>query len=63
MLGDNIELKPAGKEKVLPSRVKSAARKKGAEEHGFTKLLDTEPRRTGKPENPSPEEIKSIWNE
>jgi hypothetical protein len=56
-------LKPVGKEKVLLSRVESAARKKRTEEDRFTKLLDTEPRRTGKPENPSPEEIKSIWNE
>jgi len=29
----------------------------------FVKLNDKEPKRTGKPENPSPEEMKSIWNE
>lgn len=27
------------------------------------KILDSKPRRTGKPENPKPEEMKKIWNE
>jgi len=29
----------------------------------FKKLISKPPRRTGKPENPSPEEMKAIWNE
>ncbi len=27
------------------------------------RILDSEPRRTGKPENPRPEKMKRIWNE
>ena len=26
-------------------------------------ILDSKPRRTGKPENPKPEEMKRVWNE
>jgi len=29
----------------------------------FLRMLDTEPRRTGKPTNPSPTVMKSIWRE
>lgn len=27
------------------------------------RILDSKPRRTGRPENPRPEEMKRIWNE
>jgi bifunctional DNA-binding transcriptional regulator/antitoxin component of YhaV-PrlF toxin-antitoxin module len=65
MLGDVVELERAGKEKVLLSKTKrvriekGTGRAKGNED--LMKLLDKEPRRTGKPENPSPNEMKSIW--
>jgi len=29
----------------------------------FLKVLESEPRRTGKPTNPGPERIKSVWKE
>lgn len=29
----------------------------------FVKLIESEPERTGKPLNPSPAKMKSIWNE
>ena len=64
MFGDTVELKTMGKQGVLLSRVsksKSVRRKK--DNNSFTSMLDSEPRRTGEPENPSPEEMKSIWNE
>jgi AbrB family looped-hinge helix DNA binding protein len=29
----------------------------------FLKILESEPKRTGKPSNPGPEKMKSIWKE
>ncbi|HZW57983.1 MAG TPA: AbrB/MazE/SpoVT family DNA-binding domain-containing protein [Nitrososphaerales archaeon] len=66
MVGDTVEITPVGREKVLLSRAsKSSAkvRRKRSEARDFSQLLDKEPRRTGKPENPSPGEMKSIWSE
>jgi hypothetical protein len=31
--------------------------------HDLETILDSKPRRTGKPENPKPKEMKRIWNE
>lgn len=59
-LGDVVELKQVGKEKVLLSKAKKG---KIPRTDNISKLLDAEPRRTGKPENPAPDEMKSIWNE
>jgi hypothetical protein len=36
---------------------------KEVKDDNLEELLDKEPRRTGKPDNPSPAEMKSIWNE
>jgi DNA-binding transcriptional regulator/RsmH inhibitor MraZ len=64
MLGDMVELKAIGKQRVLLSGVrKGSIEKKRKKKDNFAALLDTEPRRIGKPENPTPEEMKSIWNE
>lgn len=64
MLGDTVELKTIGKQRVLLSRVaKSRGIKRKKDKGSFTIMLDTEPKRTGEPENPRPEEMKSIWNE
>lgn len=63
MLGSVVELKPVGKGKVLLSRTKISSSKKRSKDgvENFSKLLDKQPRRTGKPENPDPQEMKSIW--
>ncbi|MGI0086223.1 MAG: AbrB/MazE/SpoVT family DNA-binding domain-containing protein [Nitrososphaerales archaeon] len=64
LLGDIVELKPVGREKVLISKAKKSRISKGRYgTDNLSRLFDTEPRRTGKPENPSPSEMKSIWNE
>ncbi len=63
LLGDTVELKPLGKQKILVTRSKRSTTGKKSGKDMFAKLLDSEPRRTGKPENPSPEKMKSIWNE
>lgn len=62
MLGDVVELKLVGKKSVLLERARNPISKKN-ETVDFAKLLDRDPRRTGKPENPNPDEMKSIWNE
>ncbi|MFI5420258.1 MAG: AbrB/MazE/SpoVT family DNA-binding domain-containing protein [Nitrososphaerales archaeon] len=66
MLGEIVEVRPIGKRKVLLSPAtkgtKTGARKVVRQEN-FLKLLDKEPKRTGKPENPTPEQMKAIWNE
>lgn len=63
ILGDMVELKPVGTQSVLLQRAKSSINKRKSEMANFAELLDKEPRRTGKPENPSADEMKSIWNE
>jgi len=65
MLGDVVQLEPIGKEKVVLSRSRTprSPRGKKAKDQDFWKQFDREPRRTGKPENPSPEEMKAIWKE
>ena len=65
MLGDTVELKQVGKEKVVLIRARKPKKGEGkaVKTEDFVKSLDGEPRRTGRPENPSPEEMKSIWNE
>lgn len=62
-LGDIVELKHLGKEKILMSQAKKSKLKEKNAANNLAELFDTKPRRTGKPQNPSPEEIKSIWNE
>lgn len=66
MLGEVVEMKNVGKEKVLLSKAKRTqveSISRGRRTESLAKLLDKEPRRTGKPENPSPDEMKSIWAE
>jgi hypothetical protein len=61
-VGDTVELKPVGKGKVLISKVRKSEDKNSPLNENLLKLLDVEPKRTGKPENPAPDEMKSIWN-
>ena len=61
IVGDVVEIKPVGKQSILIERARNPKRRK--EVASLAKLLDKEPRRTGKPQNPSPDEMKSIWNE
>ena len=65
LLGDTVELELVGKEKVVLSRARKRRnpKERKTRREDFAKLLDMEPRRTGKPENPSPDEMKSIWSE
>ncbi len=63
ILGETVELKPVGREKVMLSRAAKSISKKTRMGDDFAKLLDEEPRRTGKPENPNPSKMKSLWNE
>ena len=67
MLGDTVEVRAVGKRKVLLSPAMKGAKTRKSKvlvaEENFMKVLDEEPARIGKPENPSPEEMKSIWNE
>jgi bifunctional DNA-binding transcriptional regulator/antitoxin component of YhaV-PrlF toxin-antitoxin module len=59
-LGGTVELESQGKGVVV---LRSRAGKINTKREEFKKLISKPPRRTGKPENPSPEVIKSIWNE
>ena len=63
MVGDVVEMKPVGNNRVLLQRADVRMSKKKNETADFIELNDKEPKRTGKPENPSPNEMKSIWNE
>ena len=65
MLGDTVELKQVGKDKVVLIRARKPMKGEGraVKTKDFVKSLNREPRRTGRPENPSPEEMKSMWNE
>jgi hypothetical protein len=65
MLGDTVELAPVGKQRVMltHSRKRPKAHRKKTNVEDLRKLFDTEPKRTGKPQNPSPSEMKAIWNE
>ena len=60
IVGDVVEMKPIGKS-VLIRRADVRISKRMNEVVDFVKLNDKEPRRTGKPENPSPKEMNSIW--
>jgi hypothetical protein len=62
ILGDTVELKPLGRQGVLLSRaIRTTNKRARSGREDFARLLDKEPKRSGKPENPSPEEMKSIW--
>jgi hypothetical protein len=65
MLGDTVELKQVGKGKVVLIRARKPKKDEDrvVKREDFVKSSDREPRRTGRPENPSPEEMKLIWNE
>lgn len=59
IVGDVVESRPIGNNSVILKRadVRVSRRKKEVE---FFKQNDIEPKRTGKPENPTPKEMKSI---
>ncbi|MGA2874743.1 MAG: AbrB family transcriptional regulator [Nitrososphaerales archaeon] len=63
IVGDVVEMKPIGNMSVLIQRADVRTNKRKNEAVDFVELNDKEPKRTGKPENPSPKEMKSIWNE
>jgi bifunctional DNA-binding transcriptional regulator/antitoxin component of YhaV-PrlF toxin-antitoxin module len=66
ILGKIVEIRPVGKRKVLLSPARKGTKtgaSRAIRQENFLKLLDKEPKRTGKPENPSPEQMKAIWNE
>jgi bifunctional DNA-binding transcriptional regulator/antitoxin component of YhaV-PrlF toxin-antitoxin module len=63
-LGETVELESQGKG-IVVLRTKSGKKKMRGkrDDEDFKKLISKPPRRTGEPENPSPEVMKSIWNE
>jgi len=63
VVGDVVEMKTIGNNSVLLQRADIRINKRKNETVDFVKLNDKEPKRTGKPENPTPKEMKSIWNE
>lgn len=62
ILGDEVELRPLGKTRVLLTRADKGTKKMNKRSNDLVRLLDKQPKRTGRPENPSPEKMKSIWN-
>ena len=63
MIGDIVEIETVGSSSVILRRSRTRSRKTVNETKGFFKLVVNEPKRTDKPENPSPKDMKSIWNE
>jgi bifunctional DNA-binding transcriptional regulator/antitoxin component of YhaV-PrlF toxin-antitoxin module len=63
IVGNMVEITPVGKDSAIIQRAKRPGGGKKNKMREFAKLLDKDPRRTGNPQNPSTDEMKSIWNE